>query len=129
MKEAPDHHRVTPEGRLAGFNTARIIEPAVANLARQGEADERCKSCAGTYGTVPNGCLQTQLDLIKAIAENVPFLCHQHGRKGMPCHAWFAARVAINKADKRRGTKLVVKVPYEFSPPDEAPIAGLAAGE
>ena len=118
MKEAKDHSRVTPEGRAAGFSTARLVEPAVADLVRQGERDERCKSCAGTLGTVPNGCLQTQLDFVKAVAENVPFLCHQADRKGWPCHAWYAARVAINQADKRRGTKLQVKVPYDFSPPD-----------
>ena len=47
MKEANDHSRVTPAGRLAGFQAARLIEPAVADLVRQGESDERCKSCAG----------------------------------------------------------------------------------
>lgn len=110
MKEATDHSRVTPAGRLAGFQTARLIEPAVADLVRHGEPDERCKSCAGTYGTVPNGCLQTQLDLTKCIVEDVPFLCHQADRKGWPCHAWFAARVHLK--DKRGS------VPWEFSPPD-----------
>lgn len=118
MKEAKDHSRVTPEGRALGFQTARLVEPAVADLARQGEPDERCKSCAGSVGTVPNGCLQTQMDFLKAVAENVPFLCHQHDRKGWPCHAWFAARVAIRAADKQRGQPLTVSVPWEFSPPD-----------
>jgi hypothetical protein len=118
MKEATDHSRVTPEGRAAGFCTARLVEPAVADLVRQGEPDERCKSCAGTWGTVPNGCQQTQLDFIKAVAENVPFLCHQHNRKGWPCHAWYAARVAIRKADKHHGKSLQVQVPWDFSPPD-----------
>lgn len=118
MKEAKDHSRVTPEGRAAGFSTARLVEPAVADLVRQGEPDERCKSCAGTLGTVPNGCAQTQLDFIKAAAEGVPFLCHQADRKRMPCHAWYAVRVAIRKADKHRGTQLTVKAPWDFSPPD-----------
>jgi hypothetical protein len=36
----------------------------------------------------------------------------------MPCHAWYATRVAINQADKRRGTKLQLKAPWDFSPPD-----------
>lgn len=118
MKEASDHSRVTPEGRAAGFSTARLVEPAVADLVRQGEPDERCKSCAGTWGTVPNGCQQTQLDFIKAVAENVPFLCHQHNRHGMPCHAWYATRVAIKRADKHHGKTLAVKAPWDFSPPD-----------
>ncbi len=118
MKEAKDHSRVTPEGKAAGFQTARLVEPAIADLARQGEPDERCKSCAGTWGTVPNGCAQTQLDFIKAVAENVPFLCHQADRKGWPCHAWYAARVAITAADKRRGKPLTVRAPWDFSPAD-----------
>ena len=118
VKEAKDHSRVTPEGRLAGFNTARLVEPAVRELERQGEADERCKSCAGSYGTVPNGCLQTNLDFIKAVAEKVPFLCHQADRKGMPCHAWYALRVAVRAAEKRHSKPLAVTAPWEFSPPD-----------
>lgn len=106
-----DHSRVTPEGRMLGFQTARLVEPAVQDLIRQGEPDERCKSCAGTYGTVPNGCAQTQADFIKATIEAVPFLCHQADRKGWPCHAWYAARVHLGE---RKGS-----VPWEFSPPDE----------
>jgi hypothetical protein len=104
-----DHHRVTPEGRAIGFQTATLVEPTVQALARQGEADDRCKSCAGTYGTVPNGCLQTQSDLIKAITEGVPFGCHVN--KGMVCHAWYAGRIAL------RGK--VLPAAWDFSPPDE----------
>lgn len=116
--ETKNHSRVTPEGRLAGFNMARLVEPAVQTLAHDGEPDERCKSCAGTYGTVPNGCLQTMLDFTKAVCEGVPFLCHQADRKGMPCHAWYAARVAIRDANKRHGKPLTIKAPWDFSPPD-----------
>ena len=51
-----------------------VVPPTVAaagvrDLESRGEPDERCKSCAGTYGTVPNGCLQTQLDLTKCIVD------------------------------------------------------------
>ena len=112
MSECNDHSRVTPEGRTVGFQTARLTEPAVADLVDQGEPDERCKTCAGRYGTVPNGCLQTQGDFIKAVIEDVPFLCHQADRKGAICHAWYAARHA---SGGKTGT-----VPWEFSPPDEA---------
>lgn len=119
MSEAHNHKRVTPEGRAAGFQMLRIIEPAVAALVREGEPDERCKSCAGSYGTVPNGCPQTQADFFKAVVEGVPFTCHQANRKGWPCHAWYAARVAINAAEKRRGKPLGLAAPWPFSPPDE----------
>lgn len=111
MKQAKDHSRVTPEGRMLGFQTARMTEPAVAALVRQGEPDERCSSCAGTYGTVPNGCPQTQSDFIKATMEGVPFLCHQADRKSRFCHAWYAARV------EAKGK--VADCPWEFSRPDE----------
>ena len=109
MKEAHDHHRVSPEGRAAGFKTCMLIEPIVQKLAREGEPDERCVSCAGRYGTVPNGCLQTQADFIKAVCEDVPFMCH--ARKGKICHAWFAAGVALDGK--------TVACPWAFSPPDE----------
>lgn len=111
MKETENHSRVSPEGRKLGFMTARIVEPAVADLVRQGEPDERCKSCAGTYGTVPNGCIITQADFTKCLVEGVPFTCHQADRKGFPCHAWYAARVSMKRPNG--------KAPWEFSPPDE----------
>lgn len=90
-----DHGRVSPEGRSMGMQIARMTEPWIAELARNGEPDERCKSCAFRAGTVPNGCLQTQMDVLKAVVERVPFLCHQHDRGRMPCHGWFATQVAI----------------------------------
>lgn len=118
MKEAKDHSRVTPEGRLLGFALVRLVEPAVQKLVKDGEPDERCKSCAGSYGTVPNGCVQTQMDFMKALVEDVPFLCHQADRKGWPCHAWYAGRVAIKAAEKRSGVPLNMRAPWDFSPPD-----------
>lgn len=119
MSETRNRNRVTPEGKACGFQMVRLTEPAIAALAAEGEPDERCTSCAFRLGTVPNGCLQTQSDAMKAVIEGVPFLCHQHDRKEMPCHGWFAARVAIKRAEKARGTKLEVTCPWEFSPPDE----------
>lgn len=120
MKEAHDHHRVTPEGRALGEQMARLTDHSIAQLAAEGEADERCKSCAFRAGTVPNGCHQTQLDALKCVLEDVPFLCHQADRKGWPCHGWYAARVALGRAEKARGQALNVTCPWEFSPPDEA---------
>jgi hypothetical protein len=120
MDATKDHSRVTPEGKALGFNLVRITEPTIAALVNEGEPDERCKSCAFRLGTVPNGCIQTQGDALKCVVEGVPFMCHQHDRKGWTCHGWYAARVAIQRADKARGTTLAVTCPWEFSPPDEA---------
>ena len=66
MREAHDHHRVSPEGRAIGEQQARMADGSIARLVAEGEPDERCKSCAFVRGTVPNGCLQTQMDALKA---------------------------------------------------------------
>jgi len=119
MKEAGNRNRVTPEGRDMGEQMARLTDRSITKLAREGEDDDRCTSCAFRAGTVPNGCLQTQMDALKCVVEDVPFLCHQADRKGWPCHGWYAARVALQRAEKARGHALKVKCPWEFSPPDE----------
>ncbi len=111
MKEAHDHHRVTPEGKQCGEQVARLTEKGIAKLVTEGEPDERCKTCAFRAGTVPNGCPQTQADVMKCVLEAVPFYCHQ--RKGELCHGWYAARVAL-------GGK-ICRVPWDFSPPDLSP--------
>lgn len=118
MKEAQDHNRVTPEGRTMGEQMARLTEASIARLAAEDEPDERCKSCAFVRGTVPNGCLQTQMDALKCVVEGVPFLCHQADRKGWPCYGWYAARVSLRSAEKARGVALNVTCPWDFSPPD-----------
>lgn len=120
MKEAHDHKRVTPEGRALGEQMARLTDKAIATLAAEGEADDRCKSCAFRAGTVPNGCPQTQMDALKCVVEGVPFLCHQADRKESACHGWYAARIALKRAEKHRGTPPpFASCPWEFSPPDE----------
>lgn len=60
-----DHSRVSPEGRAIGAQWVRMVEPIIAHLVAEGEPDERCKSCAFRLGTVPNGCLQTQMTFSK----------------------------------------------------------------
>lgn len=119
MKEATDHKRVSPEGQAMGRQLARLTYPWIERLAAQGQPDERCKSCAFTPGTVPNGCLQTQMDALKAVVERVPFLCHQYDRKGMTCHGWFASQVAMRATEKKKGPAPVTACPWEFSPPDK----------
>ncbi len=110
--------RVSPEGRSLGQRIVSITEPWVKHLAATGEPDERCKSCAFRADTVPNGCLQTQMDVFKAVVERVPFLCHQHDRKGDVCHGWFATQVGIRASEKVKGPMPVTKAPWEFSPAD-----------
>lgn len=116
---AHDHTRTSPEGFACGAQLVRLTEPTIAALAAEGEPDERCRTCAFRSGTVPNGCAQTMADAIKCVVEAHPFLCHQHDRKGLPCHGWYAARVALRRAEERSGQKLNVQVPWDFSPPDE----------
>lgn len=119
MSEDRTPNRVTPEGRAAGFQLVRLTEPSIAELVREGEPDERCKSCAFRLGTVPNGCLQTQLDALKCVVEDKLFMCHQADRAGRACHGWFAARVAVDRAEIARGGKFTAECPWEFSPPDD----------
>ena len=111
-----DHSRASPEGRALGEKLVRITEPWVKHLAAEGEADERCKTCAFRAGTVPNGCIQTQMDAFKALVEKVPFGCHQ--RSGI-CHGWYAASVGIRQNEKVKGPMAMNKVPWEFSPADD----------
>jgi hypothetical protein len=96
---ATEHHRVSAEGRLLGSVSARLAEQGHQRLATLGVAKvqapalrgEMCVSCACRPGTVPNGCLQTQLDFMKAVIEGVPFLCHAPN-DGRLCHGWVGAR-------------------------------------
>lgn len=115
-----DHRRVSKEGRALGTMWSNLADRAVVELAeRDGEADERCKSCAFTFGTVPNGCLQTQMDVTKAVVEKKLFMCHQSDRKGWPCHGWYALTAVISEREKLKGALPVSTCPWEFSPPDQ----------
>ncbi len=118
MKEAKDHRRTSPEGRKLGAFMARIVATEIAALAAEDEPDERCVSCAFRLGTVPNGCFQTQSDVIKAVSENVPFMCHsRRAADGSPdtiCWGWFAARRVLMRLNRP-----LPPTPWEFSPPDE----------
>lgn len=110
-----DHHRVSPEGRAIGMQLVRLVEPVIKHLEAHGDADERCKSCAFRADTVPNGCLQTMMDAVKAMSEQKPFLCHvEHyadGRNKL-CAGWLATQW-------RAADREPVACSWEFSPPDE----------
>jgi len=120
MSPTKDHTRVSPEGLALGAQIVKVTEPWIGHLEAQGEPDTRCKSCAFRPGTVPNGCLQTQMDVLKAVVEKVPFNCHQHDREGQICHGWFAARVAMRHAEESKGP-INIACPWDFSPPDDEP--------
>lgn len=113
MKEAHDHHRVTPEGRTMGEETVALYDKAEAKLGDDADPDERCKTCAFRAGTVPNGCIQTQMDVMKCVVENTPFYCHQDLKR--ICHGWFTLRCALKDKIPAGAT-----VPWEMSPPDSA---------
>lgn len=113
MKEAHDHHRVTPEGRLLGEQMAKMFDIAERRLGTMADQDERCASCAFRPGTVPNGCAQTQLDVSKCVAEGIPFYCHQPG--GHMCHGW--STVSIGLADVLPSLAHLTK-DTKLSPPD-----------
>jgi hypothetical protein len=104
-----DPARVTPEGRELGENIARLIQPAIEELAAMGEPDVRCATCAFRAGTVPNGCAQTLMDAMKCVMEGSRvFLCHQDTSHQTVCHGYFAARFAGGAKDR--------KVPWDYSP-------------
>ena len=97
----------TPEGRKGGAMMVRLTEPAIAELIAQGEADERCPTCAFRLGTLPNGCVETVMDAMKCGMEGEPFYCHDKHKAGEICHGWFAMRFAL---DGR-----TTKVPWKYS--------------
>lgn len=113
MSQVPN--RVSPEGKFMGERLSRLTDIEVGKLIAQGEwkEDERCASCAFRYGTVPNGCAQTQLDALKCVVEHQPFNCHvpKGNLKACEhtCMGWFAAMQVAKK-------RPAVKAPWEFSP-------------
>lgn len=97
-----DHSRVTPQGRAMGKSAARLADLGCQRLQAMGLDDvtapklraEMCKTCACRLGSVPNGCLQTQMDFLKAAAEGRPFLCHAP-MDGKICTGWLRARAEL----------------------------------
>lgn len=115
MKEAHDHHRVSPEGQLLGEQMARLYDIAEKRLGEDADPGERCKTCAFRRGTVPNGCAQTQLDISKCTVEGIPFYCHQN--VGQLCHGWVTCHIGLGDAlDALDMAKLTKDT--KLSPPD-----------
>lgn len=80
---------------------------------------EMCKTCACQPKTVPNGCLQTQMDFLKAATEGRPFLCHAP-KDGRMCAGWVRARAElVANPLPTEAMKLIER--WDYSPPDEEP--------
>lgn len=68
----------TPEGRMLGEQLARLCDIEEERLReRFPTMHRRCGDCALRLGTVPNGCPETLMDVVKAVMEHVPFYCHK----------------------------------------------------
>lgn len=97
--------RVSPEGRQMGANAATMAERGMKQLIAMGypkegfpgARGEMCPSCACRRDTIPNGCLQTQMDLLKsALDQDHPFLCHAPNN-GRICAGWIGMRAYLVK--------------------------------
>jgi uncharacterized Zn-binding protein involved in type VI secretion len=125
MKEAHDHHRVSAEGRAMGKSAARLAELGrnrleqlgLADIKGPGLRDDMCKTCACQPGSVPNGCLQTQMDFLKAAAEGRPFKCHSPNN-GKLCAGWVRARAELVARPLPPEAMQLISG-WEYSPPDE----------
>ena len=119
------HSRVTPQGRAMGKIATRMAELGRARLEHLGLDGvaapmlraEMCKSCACQPGSVPNGCLQTQLDFLKSAHEGKPFRCHAP-MDGRICAGWTRVRAElVARPLPPQVVELLDK--WEYSPPDE----------
>lgn len=128
------HSRVTKEGQALGQLAAHYAKRGRQRLETEGLVDlkltmlrdEMCKTCACQLGTVPNGCLQTQLDFLKTVVEGKPFLCHAP-HDGRMCAGWAGAR-AEHVANPLPQVIQKALSEWEYSPPDEeSPNVGVQA--
>lgn len=118
------HDRVTPQGQRMGKNAARLADLGLVRLVElgldgvkgPGLRDDMCKSCAYRPGTVPNGCLQTQMDCLKSVIEGRPFLCHAP-KDGKMCAGWVRARAEV-VAEPLPQSVVEMVARWEYSPPD-----------
>lgn len=78
---------------------------------------DMCASCAFRPETVPNGCLQTQLDALKCVVEGQPFYCHAP-RDGAFCTGWIRARTEQAARPMPAEVEALV-AKWQFSPPED----------
>lgn len=125
MSKTSMHSRTCETGMAIGALTARMAElgarrlanDRLINLGLPGIRSEMCKSCACRAGTVPNGCLQTQLDFLKAVVEGEKFLCHAP-KDGRICAGYIFARAEYAARPLPDSIKAII-AGWEYSPPDE----------
>lgn len=103
--------------RLAELGRERLKELGLADVKGPGLRDEMCKTCACRLGTVPNGCLQTQMDFLKAAAEGERFLCHAP-MDGRLCAGWVRVRAEL-VANPLPPHAMELLKKWQYSPPDE----------
>lgn len=116
--------RVTPHGQAMGKNASRMAELGKARLAEMGLdgitggnlRGDMCKSCACQPGSVPNGCMQTQMDFLKSVHEGKPFLCHSP-IDGKICAGWVRARAELVE-NPLPPEAVALLDRWEYSPPD-----------
>lgn len=100
----------TAEGRELGARMAKFCDDAepVARL-KAPTLLPRCSSCALRLGPhLANGSPETQMDVVKCIAEGIEFHCHEPAREGHLCSGWSMMMLAKDDAN-------FVKVPWELS--------------
>jgi hypothetical protein len=103
--------------RLAEIGRRRLEALELAGLNLPAMRDQMCSSCACRPGTVPNGCLQTQLDLLKAVIEGAPFFCHAP-HDGRMCAGWLRMR-AEHAANPLPTVAQDIVARWKYSPPDD----------
>lgn len=103
--------------RLAALGLQRLQAEGLADVHAPMLRNDMCKTCACQPNTVPNGCLQTQLDFLKSAVEGRPFRCHSP-KDGRMCAGWVRARAElVANPLPAQAMKLIEK--WDYSPPDE----------
>lgn len=91
---------------MLGKEIARLADMAEAEaIKRFPHTAVICRTCAFRSGTVPNGCLQTVMDAIKCVMEQVDFMCHEDISR--PCMGWIECA--------SRAQRKPIQTPWEFS--------------
>ena len=108
--------------RLAELGRKRLEADGLLNLGLPMLRDDMCKTCACQPNTVPNGCLQTQMDFLKAAAEGGRFLCHAPN-DGRMCAGWTRVRAEL-VANPLPAGAMALLAKWAYSPPDEPENSG-----
>lgn len=110
-------NRPTPEGQQLGASLAKMADAGEPIARLEFPAmPPRCKSCAFTAGTVPNGCPETAIDAFGCIVESTPFMCHQRfdddGNPQDLCTGWVFAMASPHARVFQKA--LDGKMPFEI---------------